>query len=118
MASTMRAPVVVPAGWELLSYSSGGESIFKQTLTGLRAIFSIDRLEEGYEDLPSEGPGMYRHISLSRADRYPGWDEMRDFIYGCGLFDHSYDVVMYLPPPERYVNLHPNTFHFYQKVRR
>ena len=88
-----------------------GKAIFRQRGDGLRALFSVDT-----QEVQDMGYGEYRHISISRENKYPGWDEMRDFIYSCGLFDKTKDVIMFLPPKKEYVNLHSNTFHFYQKI--
>lgn len=111
-----RLPAVIPAGWNTVRL--GDEMLISRDRPdGLKALFSIENLTD--RD-PSEagGPGVYRHLSISRKKRYPGWDEMRDFVYGCGLFDPSRDVVMYLPPPAQYVNRHEFCFHFYQKEQR
>ena len=109
--SVMRMPLVIPLGWKPFK----GVSIWTETVSGLCAIYSIDTHDLGDIDCPPMGAGDYNHVSLSRTDKYPGWDEMRDFIYSCGLFDENRDVCMFLPPKEQYVNQHPNCFHFYQK---
>ena len=62
------------------------------------------------------------HLSIShrvtdedgfvRPGRYPTWDEIREareeFCPANAVF------VMYLPPKEEYVNLHPTTFHLWE----
>lgn len=113
--NTCTTPIVIPDGWR--KYSNENFSyIFYQTISLMRVIFSIECLEEGYIDLPPTGPGKYRHISISRENRYPEWDEMRDFIYSCGLFDSDKNVMMILSPKSRYINISKNCFHFFQKV--
>jgi hypothetical protein len=114
MANRMKLPAVIPAGWTIARINEG-EALVQRTRTGLAVMFSIDVIDtpEPHEAL---GAGVFRHISISRKDRYPAWDEMRDLVYGCGFFDKTMDVVMYLPPKERYVNTHPYTFHYYQRL--
>jgi hypothetical protein len=106
-------PLVVPDGWA--SKEIGGViMLFRETGIGLRATFTIERYLAG--DLPPLGiVGTYAHVVISRPDRYPGWNEMRDFIRTCGLFDRQRDVFMILPPDAEYLNLHKNCFHWFQK---
>lgn len=110
--SEMRMPILIPAGWKPYL----GKMISRQSVSGLCALFSIDEHDSKDIDCPPMGEGSYRHISLSRPNKYPEWDEMRDFIYACGLFDDKRDVCMFIPPKNQYVNVHNNCFHFYQKI--
>ena len=112
MPSYMNPPIIIPEKWNLF-YDAG---IFREFIGGLRAIFSIEMFDTDCVDTPPMGIGEYRHISISRQERYPEWDEMRDLIYDCGLFSDDKDVVMFLPIKKQYVNVHPNCFHFYQKI--
>lgn len=107
----MNMPLVIPCGWKPYA----GVGVYKETVSGLLAIYSIDTHSMADLDCPPMGSGKYNHISISQKDKYPEWDEMRDFIYDCGLFDGDRDVVMFLPRKEDYVNVHKNCFHFYQK---
>ena len=52
------------------------------------------------------------HLSISRADRYPGWDEIRDARYS--LVPLGICMAMLLPPPNEYVDIHPNCFHLWE----
>jgi len=52
------------------------------------------------------------HLSISRQDRYPGWDEIKDARYA--LLPLDITVAMLLPPPSDYVNRHPNCFHLWE----
>lgn len=106
-----KMPLVIPVGWMPFQ----GFAIWKTQSSGLGALFSLDEHSDSDIDCPPMGAGIYCHLSLSRKDKYPEWDEMRDFIYDCGLFDSKRDVCMFLPPKEQYVNVHENCFHFYQK---
>lgn len=111
--STMQAPPVLPPDWTLSEFPNGTSAAALRHWSGMGVLLSHDFYDG--DDVPPTGEGDYVHISLSRPDRYPGWDEMRDFIYGCGFFDASRDVMMLLPRKDQYVNLHSNCFHFYQK---
>jgi hypothetical protein len=62
------------------------------------------------------GPsGMVRwHLSISRTDRYPVWDEIKDARYA--LLPDNITMAMLLPPKAEYVNLHKNCFHLHEMV--
>jgi hypothetical protein len=111
-------PLVIPAGWWKCPEKDGLKMIMTQTASGLRASFSIEHWPGPDRDNlgPMEQAGTFRRLVLSRKTMYPTWDEMRDFIRACGLFDRSRDVVMVVPPDREYVNLHPNAFHWWQRV--
>lgn len=49
------------------------------------------------------------HLSISCADRYPTWEEIKDARYN--LLPLGQHFAMILPPPGEYVNVHPNCFH-------
>lgn len=55
------------------------------------------------------------HMSISRTDRYPVWDEIRDARYD--LLPDEITMGMLLPPKSEYVNLHPNCFHLHEIVQ-
>lgn len=71
----------------------------------LRAIGSTDTDADGV---------VWRHLSVSRADRYPTWDELTEARYR--FFEEETEVVQFLPPRSEYVNLHPNCFHLWQRL--
>lgn len=58
------------------------------------------------------------HLSIShRLDdltpgRYPTWDEISEARYE--FVPNAATMAMLLPPRERYVNVHPTTFHLWQ----
>jgi hypothetical protein len=57
--------------------------------------------------------GRHRwHLSISCSTRYPGWNEIKDARYA--LVPHEVTMAMILPPPEQYVNIHPNCFHLHE----
>ena len=59
---------------------------------------------------PFEGMGW--HMSISRPDRYPSWDEIAKARYE--LMPKDITVVMFLPPPEEYINIHNCCFHLHE----
>lgn len=114
---TMSWPLVIPIGWEKV-YHGDDKMLRRQMPNGLLATFAIEHYPGGEspDDLgPCEQTGTFRRVVLSRKKSYPTWDEMRDFIRTCGLFDRERDVFMVLPPDQEYVNMHPNAFHWFQK---
>lgn len=59
------------------------------------------------------GPRLW-HLSISREERYPGWDEIksaREAFLPLGL-----TFVMYFPRLDEYVNVHPNCFHLWEST--
>jgi hypothetical protein len=52
------------------------------------------------------------HLSISCADRYPSWDEIRDARYA--LLPDDVTMAMLLPPKAQYVNLMKNCFHLHE----
>ena len=56
--------------------------------------------------------GKLMHVSISRRDRYPSWDEIVEVkihFYG----DHK-DTMMVIPKRSDYVNVHENCFHLWE----
>lgn len=111
-------PRVIPSGWQEIRMPNGDKILVYRTDSGLCGTFSIehwpgpDRNQCG----PMEQTGVFKRIVLSRSTAYPTWDEMRDFIRECGLFDRTRDVIMVLPPDREYINVHPFAFHWWQRV--
>lgn len=54
------------------------------------------------------------HMSISHPDRYPTWDEIAKARYELCPLD--IEMVMYLPPPTEYVNVHNYCFHLHELV--
>jgi len=116
MAISEPPKIILPV-WQQMFIGGKAIAIKRTYPDGLAVVVSIETYYDGDIDIPHAGIGSYSHISLSRKNKYPHWDEMRDFIYSssCPWFDHDRDVVMILPKKSDYVNVHPNCFHFYQK---
>jgi hypothetical protein len=56
--------------------------------------------------------GLLWHLSIAHRDRYPTWDEIHDARYR--LVPDAVTMAMLLPPPDEYVNVHPNCFHIWE----
>ncbi len=68
---------------------------------GLSILYSVDKTQHG--DL--------LHLSVSKPDRYPSWDEIvevKEALMG------DIDTMMVIPKKEDYVNLHQYCFHVWQ----
>ena len=52
------------------------------------------------------------HLSISCADRYPGWEEIKDARYS--LLPLGLTFAQILPPPNEYTNIHRNCFHLWE----
>jgi hypothetical protein len=52
------------------------------------------------------------HLSISRPDHYPSWDEIKTARYD--LLPPNITMALIFPPPDEYVNVHPNCFHLHQ----
>ena len=61
----------------------------------------------------SDGGG-WEHVSVSRRDRCPTWDEM------CQVKEMFWDdedcVIQYHPPKSEWVNNHPNCLHMWRPI--
>ena len=71
---------------------------------GLYCILSTDSKH------PETGE-LIDHLSVSRANRIPGYEEFRDLRYA--IFPSDVVVVQIFPPPEYYVNCHPHCLHLW-----
>lgn len=52
------------------------------------------------------------HLSISREDRLPSWEEVREARYA--LIPDEVTMAMLLPPQTEYVNAHEFCFHLWQ----
>lgn len=81
---------------------------------GNAGAFAI-KLKHGQQffAIASDGLG-WEHVSVSRSDRCPTWDEM------CQVkelfWDDSDCVVQYHPPKSQYVNNHPYCLHLWRQA--
>ena len=56
--------------------------------------------------------GGKHHLSISHPFRYPKWEELKTIRYA--LTPKDVHMVMTLPPPSEYVNIHNNCFHLWE----
>ena len=77
-------------------------------------IFRV-KLKHGQEVYVQASNGMgWEHVSVSRKDRPPLWDEMCQIK---ALFWGPEDCVVQFHPPEAdYVNNHPNCLHLWRPI--
>lgn len=73
------------------------------TQNGLRVIATMDN---------TETHGVLLHVSLSRRDRLPNWDEMR--VVKEAFFGDDIDAMMVMPKKIDYVNVAEYCFHIWQ----
>lgn len=59
-----------------------------------------------------KGGKLLYHLSISCADRYPTWEEIKDARYS--LMPLGSTVAQILPPMSEYINIHNNTFHLWE----
>lgn len=73
-----------------------------ETSSGLVVIVSDDSTPDGH----------IRHLSASHKDRLPSYYEMKQLRYTlCADVDY---MAMIFPPPDEFVNVHPNCLHLYE----
>ena len=88
-------------GRELLRSGAILDNVY-QTSSGLFVIVSND---------PSPD-GPIRHLSASHQDRLPSYYEMKQLRYTlCADVDY---MAMIFPPPDEFVNVHPNCLHLHE----
>jgi hypothetical protein len=69
---------------------------------GLKVLVSTD---------DTGGDQWWFHVSISREDRYPDWDDLKfvkDIFIG-----RQGEAIQVLPADRDYVNVHPNCFHLW-----
>lgn len=72
------------------------------TDTGVKILKTVDNTPKW---------GWLKHVSISREDRYPSWDEILEVKEN---FFGDVDCMMVMPKKEDYVNFHKNTFHIWK----
>lgn len=72
-----------------------------ETRTGLCMMYSLDKTQHG--DL--------HHMSISRRDRYPQWDEI---VEAKQILMGDVDTMMIIPKKRDYVNVHTNCFYVWE----
>lgn len=83
--------------------ANGNNGAFMLKLKHSQNVFAI----------ASDGLG-WEHVSVSRRDRCPTWDEMCQVK---ALFWDDVDCVIQIhPPASEYVNNHPNCLHLWRRI--
>lgn len=83
--------------------SIGNSGAFEITLKHNQKVFVI------------AGDGLgWEHVSVSRNDRCPTWDEMCQI--KAIFWDEEDCVVQYHPPKSDYVNIHKNCLHLWRPI--
>lgn len=69
--------------------------------------------QQSIKVIASDGMG-WEHVSVSRKDRVPSWDEM------CRVKNLFWDiedcVIQFHPPLSNYINNHPNCLHLWRPI--
>lgn len=99
-------PAITPRGWRPVPNMPTG-AIYYRHLSGLVIIYSLAIIEGGRR---------FHHISFSRQDRIPSWEEMRDALYDLPWLKKDQEVFMTLPPKEDYVNYCSFAMHWWQEI--
>lgn len=76
-----------------------------QSKNGLRVIAGLEPYLDGRF-------GLLLHVSLSRAERLPGWKEVK--LIKDAFFGDDGEAMIVLPKAADYVNVHPHTHHLWQ----
>lgn len=72
----------------------------------------VSRENHGSSIIGAPGGKLRYHLSISCANRYPTWEEIKDARY-C-LLPLGLTFAQILPPPNEYTNIHPNCFHLWE----
>lgn len=92
-------PRVLPDGWSLLRAFGDGNAY--RYRNGLRAIVSCGDFEDGRE---------WMHISVSREDRIPTYDDLK---FVKNTFAENRFGYQVFPPPSENVNIHNFCLHIW-----
>jgi hypothetical protein len=86
-------------GWT--AHEIGGQTwLFLETEMGLQATFTRESYAKGAPASPMASGGNFKHLVLARRDRYPSFQEMKEFIKGCILLNRRRSVFMFIPPED------------------
>lgn len=103
----MSEPRAKPHGWREMMTPDGVSAI---TGVAVRAYTKGPcRVLVSHEP---HGAKLRWHLSISCANRYPGWEEIKDARYSLLPFGLTFAQI--LPPPHEYMNLHRNCFHLWE----
>jgi hypothetical protein len=93
-------PRVLPSDWRFLQPFGDGYAV--QNLNGLRVLASSAPFEDGREWL---------HVSMSRKDRLPSYDDMKH-VKAVFVGNDRYAIQVF-PPASQHVNIHQFCLHLW-----
>jgi len=83
---------------------------------GLCGAFYIQGLRIIADDGKDREAEGWEHVSVSREDRTPTWEEM---CFVKNLFWEDYECVIQLhPPSSKHINIHPNCLHLWKNTHQ
>lgn len=97
--SLMASPQVLPSDWYPAKQAAG----VWHRKDGLAVMLSVE--------VKADDPRKWLHVSLSRRDRLPSWDDLRavkDVFVG-----RDRTAIQVFPPAGEYVNTNPNVLHLW-----
>lgn len=92
--------------WKELPWSVPFQRSFKLTGSTLHAIVS-----EGEHSHPDGTVGRWRHVSISRPDKIPSYDDLA--LAKRAFVGDDAKAIMVLPPADKHVNIHPFVLHLF-----
>jgi hypothetical protein len=92
-------PRVLPDGWTILQ--PFGDGFAYRYRNGLRVIVTTGSFDDGRD---------WMHISVSRKDRLPSWDDMK---FVKNTFAESRVGYQVFAPPSEHVNIHDFCLHIW-----
>ena len=90
----------LPPSWEEVKVSLPGNRTYRKGR--LYVIFGVDAISWG---------GTWLHVSMSRKDRIPNYDEMVE-VKKVFIGDHR-QAVQVFPKKEKHISIHPNCLHLW-----
>lgn len=93
-------PVILPPSWIVVEKTADGAKYYCKPRT-LRAMISCSFELDGR---------AWLHLSVSHRIRVPSWQEL---VLCKEIFLGNREAYQVLPPPERYVNIHPHVLHLF-----
>jgi hypothetical protein len=104
-ATLLRAlPHVLPSSWSKINAWAVPGSVAFNSIDGLTVLVSVDVI----------GGIKWLHMSISRRERYPSWDDIcaaKDLFVG-----RDREAIQVLPKASEHVNLHCNCFHVWSNL--
>ena len=99
-------PKILPANWREITIKALGDCQKGfVSVGGLRVICSVEQ---------REGEDKWLHVSVSRADKIPSWEDLGEIK---NLFiGEDRAAIQILPKKNEYVNVHPRVLHLWSNL--